>query len=190
MKPKTRIPKQRFHSLEQNGKLIFLTAHRRESRERLREMLMAVRRVASERRDVRFVYPLHPSDSVRDAAQAVLGDLERVSLIEPLGVAECHALLRSSFVALTDSGGIQEEAAAMGVPVLVMRGVTERPEGIKAGVSRLVGTDAEGIYRALVGLLDYPKQRKQMSKAGEKHPYGDGNACKRIADKMEKLLRD
>ena len=169
-------------------KLIFLTAHRRENRELLRQMLLAVRRVASERKDVRFVYPLHPSDSVREAAEAVLEGHDRIELIEPLGVVECHALLRDSYMALTDSGGIQEEAAALRVPVLIMREVTERPEGIKAGVSRLVGTDPEGIYRAVTALLDSPKQYRQMSRAGEKHPYGEGNACFQIADKIEKLL--
>ncbi len=169
-------------------KLIFLTAHRRENADILEKMLNAVGRVAREREDVRFIYPVHPSERVRETARRILGQTERVSLIPPLDVAECHGALRASYMALTDSGGIQEEAAALGVPVLIMRNTTERPEGIRAGVAKLVGTDGEGIYRAINGLLDSPKERQLMSAARKKNPYGDGNACVRIADAVEKLL--
>ena len=162
-------------------KIIFLTAHRREScGQTLVGMLCAVRRICEQNADVRVIFPVHPNPAVRRVAEDVLGDCKSVHLCEPLSVVDCHNIMASSYLALTDSGGIQEEAAALGLPVLVMRGVTERPEGIMAGVARLAGTDSEQIYVTVSELLRDRALHKKMSVS--KNPYGDGNACRRIAD--------
>jgi UDP-N-acetylglucosamine 2-epimerase (non-hydrolysing) len=165
----------------QGKRIIFLTAHRREScGQTLVGMLCAVRRICEQNDDVRVIFPVHPNPAVRKTAYDVLGDCPSVHLCEPLDVVDCHNIMANSYLALTDSGGIQEEAAALGLPVLVMRGVTERPEGIMAGVARLAGTDSEQIYVTVGELLRDRSLHKKMSVS--KNPYGDGNACRRIAD--------
>ncbi len=161
-------------------RIIFLTAHRRENITSLENMLRAVSRVAEKCGDVLFIYPVHPNPSVREIADRVLGKCGGVLLCPPLGVRECHNILARSYLALTDSGGLQEEAAALGVPVLIMRDTTERPEGLSAGVARLVGTDGDGILRSVCDLLDDFSLREKMSHAP--NPYGEGNASKKIAD--------
>lgn len=163
------------------SRLIVLTAHRRENLgEPLYNMFKAIRRIVDEYDDVKVVYPIHMNPAVRTTASEVLGDNNRIKIVEPLDVIAFHNLLAHSYLILTDSGGIQEEAPSLGKPVLVMRDVTERPEGIKAGTLKLVGTNEDRIYDAFKSLLTDGELYSKMSKAS--NPYGDGNACKRIAD--------
>ena len=167
-----------------NSKLIFITAHRRENLGTpMHHMFRAIRRVLDEHPDCRAVYPIHMNPLVREAAEAELGDCDRIHIIEPLGVFDCHNFEARSFLCLTDSGGIQEECPSYGVPVLVMRNTTERPEGIDAGTLKLVGTDEDGIYQAFTELLENKDAYERMSRAC--NPYGDGHACERIADILE-----
>ena len=167
-----------------DSRLIMITAHRRENLgEPMRHMFRAIRRVLDENKGVKAIYPIHMNPIVRQAAQEELGDLDRVHIIEPLEVLDFHNFLARSYMILTDSGGIQEEAPSLGKPVLVMRDTTERPEGIKAGTLKLVGTDEETIYQNFTKLLNDEEAYQQMSKAS--NPYGDGFACKRIADILE-----
>lgn len=163
------------------SRLIILTAHRRESiGEPMKNMLRAIRRIIEEHRDVRVIYPIHPNPAVREIASEVLCGCERVRMIEPLDVLDFHNLLARSHLVLTDSGGIQEEAPSLGKPVLVMRDTTERPEGVKAGTLRLVGTDEDNIYENFNRLLEDESAYEAMATAS--NPYGDGFASKRIAD--------
>ena len=167
-----------------DSKLIFITAHRRENLgEPMHHMFRAIRRVLDEHPDCRAIYPIHMNPAVREAAEAELGDCERSHIIEPIGVFDCHNFEARSFLCLTDSGGIQEECPSYGVPVLVMRDTTERPEGIDAGTLKLVGTDENVIYRSFKELLENHEAYERMSNAC--NPYGDGCACKRIADILE-----
>ena len=166
------------------AKLVLLTAHRRETLgEAQRRIFRAIRRVVEEREDVKVIYPIHMNPAVRETANEVFSDCERVRLIEPLDALDFHNFLARSYLVLTDSGGIQEEAPALGIPVLVLREATERPEGIAAGVSRLVGTDEELIYREFLRLLD--DEREYSAMARSLSPYGDGFAAKRIADILQ-----
>ena len=166
-------------------KLIFITAHRRENLgEPLHHMFRAIRRVLGEHPECKAVYPIHMNPVVRQAADAELGGCENIHIIEPIEVCDCHNFEARSFLCLTDSGGIQEECPSYGVPVLVMRDTTERPEGVDAGTLKLVGTDEETIYRTFKELLENPAEYEKMSKAC--NPYGDGHACERIADILEK----
>lgn len=169
-----------------NGsRLIFITAHRRENLgEPMRHMFRAIRRVMEEHPDVKALYPIHMNPAVREVAEAELQGCERIRLIEPIEVFDCHNLMARSYLILTDSGGIQEEAPSLGKPVLVMRDTTERPEGIAAGTLKLVGTDEECIYNNFKILLEDEKEYSKMACA--KNPYGDGSASKRIADILEK----
>ena len=163
------------------SRLILLTAHRRENLgEPMHHMFRAIRRVIEEHPDVKVLYPIHMNPVVRDAAAAELSGCDRIRLIEPLEVLDCHNLMARSHLILTDSGGIQEEAPSLGKPVLVMRDVTERPEGIDAGTLKLVGTEEETIYREFTRLLDDKAAYDAMAHA--ENPYGDGHACERIAD--------
>lgn len=163
------------------SKLILITAHRRENLgEPMQHMFRAIRRVLDEHSDVKAIYPIHMNPIVRETANNILGDEERIHIIEPLDVLDFHNFLNNSYMILTDSGGIQEEAPSLGKPVLVMRDTTERPEGIKAGTLKLVGTEEETIYREFKKLLVNNDAYKEMSQAS--NPYGDGYACKRIAD--------
>ena len=167
-----------------DDKLIFITAHRRENLgEPMRQMFRAIRRVLNEHPDCKAVYPIHMNPVVREAAKAELGDCDRIHLIEPIEVFDCHNFEARSFLCLTDSGGIQEECPSYGVPVLVMRDTTERPEGVDAGTLRLVGTNEKLIYDSFTDLLENEESYDAMSKAC--NPYGDGHACERIADILE-----
>jgi len=181
---KTTVRKDYSHPIldwAQGSKLITLTAHRRENLgEPLRNMFKAIHRIVDEHEDVKVVYPIHMNPVVRDTANEVFGDNPRIKIIEPLDVLDFHNLLANSYMILTDSGGIQEEAPSLGKPVLVMRDTTERPEGIKAGTLKLVGTNEDTIYKTFKTLLTDSTTYDKMSKAS--NPYGDGNACKRIAD--------
>jgi UDP-N-acetylglucosamine 2-epimerase len=163
------------------SRLIMITAHRRENLgEPMKHMFRAIRRVMDEHPDVKAIYPIHMNPMVRETANAILGDDDRVHIIEPLDVLDFHNFLSRSCLILTDSGGIQEEAPSLGKPVLVMRDTTERPEGIAAGTLKLVGTEEETIYNEFSNLLTNSKLYDTMSKAS--NPYGDGHACERIAD--------
>lgn len=165
-----------------NGsRLIMLTAHRRENLgEPLRHMFRAIRRIVDETPDLKVIYPIHMNPVVRMTAREILGEHDRIRLIEPLDVLDFHNFLARSYLILTDSGGIQEEAPSLGKPVLVMRDTTERPEGVAAGTLKLVGTNEDKIYDAFYNLLNDPQSYESMSKAS--NPYGDGHACERIAD--------
>lgn len=164
-------------------RIILLTAHRRESHgEALRGIFRAVRRIADEFDDVMIVYPVHPNPVVRAAAEETLSGHERIMLTEPLDVITFHNLMAKSFFIMTDSGGIQEEAPSLGKPVLVLRDVTERPEGVEAGTLRIVGTDEEKVYLACKNLLCNDAEYAEMSSA--ENPYGDGKASRRIADAL------
>lgn len=169
------------------SRLIMITAHRRENLgEPMRHMFKAIRRVMDEHPDVKAIYPIHMNPVVREIAQEYLGDDDRIHIIEPLDVLDFHNFLNRSYLILTDSGGIQEEAPSLGKPVLVMRDTTERPEGIAAGTLKLVGTEEETIYKEFSRLLSDKAEYDAMSKAS--NPYGDGHACERIADILVKDL--
>lgn len=146
----------------------------------MKNMFRAIRRVMDEHPDVKAIYPIHMNPVVRQTADEILGDDERIHIIEPLDVLDFHNFQSRSYMILTDSGGIQEEAPSLGVPVLVMRDTTERPEGIAAGTLKLVGTEEKTIYEEFTRLLDDGEAYNAMSYAS--NPYGDGFACKRIAD--------
>ncbi len=167
-----------------DSKLILITAHRRENLgEPMRNMFGAIKRVLDEHADVKAIYPIHLNPQVRSAANEILSDSDRIQLIEPLNVVDFHNFMSRSYLILTDSGGIQEEAPYLGKPVLVMRTTTERPEGIAAGTLKLVGVEQENIYREFTALIENKAEYARMSKAA--NPYGDGFACRRIADILE-----
>lgn len=164
-----------------------ITAHRRENLGKpMKHMFRAIRRVMDEHSDIKAIYPIHMNPVVRQTAREVLKGDERIHIIEPLEVLDFHNFQSRSFLILTDSGGIQEEAPSLGKPVLVMRDTTERPEGIKAGTLKLVGTEEETIYREFTRLLTDGEEYRKMSNAS--NPYGDGHACERIADILEEKL--
>jgi UDP-N-acetylglucosamine 2-epimerase (non-hydrolysing) len=164
-----------------NDRLILLTAHRRENLgEPMRNMFRAVKRIVEEQKDVQVVYPVHLNPVVREIADEVLGNDPRIHLIEPLDVFDFHNFASRAYLILTDSGGVQEEAPSLGVPVLVLRDTTERPEGIEAGTLKLAGIEEETIYRMATELLTDQSAYEKMAKAT--NPYGDGNATKRIAE--------
>lgn len=165
----------------EGSRLIMITAHRRENLgEPMRHMFRAIRRVMDEHPDVKAIYPIHMNPVVREVADEFLGGDDRIHIIEPLDVLDFHNFLNRSYLILTDSGGIQEEAPSLGKPVLVMRDTTERPEGIAAGTLKLVGTEEDTIYSEFSRLLSDCDEYDEMSKAS--NPYGDGHACERIAD--------
>lgn len=167
-----------------SDKLIFITAHRRENLgQPMHNMFRAIRKVLNEHPDCKAVYPIHMNPLVRKAAEDELGGCDRIHIIEPIEVFDCHNFESRAYLILTDSGGIQEEAPAYGVPVLVMRDTTERPEGVDAGTLRLVGTDEKVIYRNFKELLENQEEYDKM--AHSCNPYGDGHACERIADVLE-----
>ena len=184
---KTTVKTEYFHKeLEwaKDSRLILITAHRRENLgQPMHNMFRAIRRVLDEHPDVKAIYPIHMNPVVRQAASEELGNCDRIHIIEPLEVLDFHNFLANSYMILTDSGGIQEEAPSLGKPVLVMRDTTERPEGIEAGTLKLVGTDEEVIYNNFTKLLDSKEEYNKMAHAS--NPYGDGFACKRIADILE-----
>ncbi len=169
------------------SRLILVTAHRRENLgQPMERMFRAIRRVAETYRDVKIVYPVHLNPAVSQTASEILGGQGNIRLIPPLNAYDFHNLMNQSYLILTDSGGVQEEAPSLGKPVLVMRDTTERPEGVEAGTLMMVGTNEEAIYRGCKTLLDDPSCYEKMSRA--KNPYGDGNACHRIADIVERDL--
>ena len=184
---KTTVRKDYTHpELEwaKGSRLIMLTAHRRENLgEPMHHMFRAIKRIVDEYEDLKVIYPIHMNPVVRKAAADVFGDDDRFHIIEPLDVLDFHNFLARSYLILTDSGGIQEEAPSLGKPVLVMRDTTERPEGIAAGTLKLVGTNEETIYAEFKRLLEDQSAYDAMSHAS--NPYGDGFACRRIADILE-----
>ena len=170
-----------------NNRLILITAHRRENLgQPMRNMFKAIKCVLDEYEDVRAIYPIHLNPEVRSIASEVFGNDEKIMIIEPLDVLDFHNFMNRSYLILTDSGGIQEEAPSLGKPVLVMRDTTERPEGVSAGTLRLVGTNEDTIYKEFVTLLNDKEEYDKMSKAS--NPYGDGFASVRIADVIESIL--
>ena len=181
---KTTVREEYFHpELEwaKDSRLILITAHRRENiGQPMKNMFRAIRRVMEEHPDVKALYPIHMNPVVRKIAGEELGDCQRIHMIEPLEVLDCHNIMARSYLILTDSGGIQEEAPSLGKPVLVMRDTTERPEGINAGTLRLVGTEEKTIYNEFSRLLSDQKAYDEMACAW--NPYGDGYASERIAN--------
>ena len=170
-----------------NSRLIMITAHRRENLgEPMKNMFRAIKRVIDEHYDVKAIYPIHMNPVVRQTAKEIFGDDDRIRIIEPLEVIDFHNFLNKSYMILTDSGGIQEEAPSLGKPVLVMRDTTERPEGIEAGTLKLVGTTEQVIYDNFKLLLEDKNEYEKMSKAS--NPYGDGFTSKKIADILEEKL--
>lgn len=168
-------------------RLIVLTAHRRENcGEPLKQMLKAIRRTAEQFSDIAIVFPAHPNPVVQKTAKEILSNSGNIKIIPPLDVIDFHNIIARSYMVLTDSGGIQEEAPALGKPVLVMRDTTERPEGVAAGTLRLVGTEEESIYRSFVELLTNKEVYTKMSRAS--NPYGDGFASRRIADVLAEKI--
>lgn len=173
-----------------DSRLILITAHRRENLgEPMRHMFKAIRRVMDEHPDVKAIYPIHMNPQVRRTAEEIFGETseggkeERMHIIEPLDVLDFHNFMKYSYLILTDSGGVQEEAPSLGKPVLVMRDTTERPEGIESGTLKLVGTQENVIYEEFTRLLNDSEEYKKMEHAS--NPYGDGYACERIADILE-----
>jgi UDP-N-acetylglucosamine 2-epimerase (non-hydrolysing) len=164
-----------------NDRLILMTAHRRENLgEPMENMFRAIRRLVEKHEDVQVVYPVHMNPVVRQIADSILGDNNRIHLIEPLDVIDFHNFASKAYLILTDSGGVQEEAPSLGVPVLVLRDTTERPEGVKAGTLKLAGTDEEVIFGLADELLSSQEAHDEMAKAS--NPYGDGQASKRIVE--------
>lgn len=172
-----------------DSRLILITAHRRENLDHLHNMFKAIRCVLDEHPDVKAIYPIHLNPIVRQAADDIFGlnseggKEDRLHIIEPLDVLDFHNFMARSYLILTDSGGIQEEAPSLGKPVLVMRDTTERPEGIEAGTLKLVGTSEKVIYQSFTELLENESEYSKMARAS--NPYGDGHACERIADIIE-----
>ncbi len=166
-----------------DSRLLVLTAHRRENLgEPMRQMFRAIRRIVDEYPDVKVVYPVHLNPVVASTAQEVFEDCNRVKLIQPLDVIDFHNILNKSYLILTDSGGIQEEAPSLGKPVIVLRDTTERPEGVEAGTLKLAGTDEKVLYGMVKELLENEEEYEKMSRAS--NPYGDGKASKRIVDEI------
>lgn len=160
-------------------RLLLMTAHRRENLgEPMHRIFRAVRRLVDEHQEIAVVYPVHLNPAVQEVAQQVLGNHDRIHLIEPLDAFDFHNFARRSYLILTDSGGVQEEAPSLGVPVLVLRDTTERPEGIEAGTLKLAGTDEDQVYQLSQELLTDPSAYEAMAKAA--NPYGDGKASARI----------
>lgn len=171
----------------EGSRLIMITAHRRENLgEPMRNMFRAIKRIVDEHPDIKAIYPIHMNPVIREAAKEIFGDCDRIRIIDPLDVVDFHNLLARSYLILTDSGGIQEEAPSLGKPVLVMRDTTERPEGIAAGTLKLVGTDESKIYSTFKLLLEDKIEYDKM--AHSSNPYGDGFACKKIADILLETL--
>lgn len=169
------------------SRLILITAHRRENLGKpMQHMFQAIRRVMDEHPDVKAIYPIHMNPLIRQTADEVFRGDDRIHLIEPLDVIDFHNFMARSCMILTDSGGIQEEAPSLGKPVLVMRDTTERPEGIAAGTLKIVGTNEDTIYKEFTRLLDDDEEYAQMAHAS--NPYGDGHACERIVDILQKEI--
>ncbi|MBU5267988.1 non-hydrolyzing UDP-N-acetylglucosamine 2-epimerase [Virgibacillus proomii] len=169
-------------------RLVLMTAHRRENLgNNMQQMFRAIKRLVETHHDIHVIYPVHLNPVVQQAAQEILGNHDRIDLIEPLGVVDFHNFASHAYLILTDSGGVQEEAPSLGVPVLVLRDTTERPEGIEAGTLKLAGTDEETIYNLANELLSDKAAYEKMAKAS--NPYGDGQASRRIADAIIDYFR-
>lgn len=172
-----------------DSKLILITAHRRENLgQPMNNMFNAINRIVNEYQDIKVVYPIHLNPIIRELANTIFSNNNRIKIIEPLEVIDFHNFMNAAYIILTDSGGIQEEAPSLGKPVLVLRDTTERPEGIAAGTLKLVGTDENTIYIEFKRLLNDSKLYLSMSNAS--NPYGDGYACKKIADILESKILD
>lgn len=172
-----------------NNRMILLTAHRRENLgEPMYHIFRAIKRIVDEYDDIKIVYPIHMNPLVRQIANDVFKNDEKIKLIEPLEVFDFHNFMNKSYLILTDSGGIQEEAPSLGKPVLVLRNTTERPEGIEAGTLKLAGTDETTIYNMIKDLIDNKEEYEKMSHAS--NPYGDGHASERIVDAIIKKFTD
>lgn len=170
------------------SKLVLVTMHRRENQGKpMEQVFKAIRQVVDEQDDVEIVFPVHLNPIVQEAAERILGQHPRIHLIAPLEVMDFHNLAAKSYMIMTDSGGVQEEAPSLGVPVLVLRDTTERPEGVAAGTLKLVGTQSETILKEMTNLLTNKDEHEKMAKA--KNPYGDGVASKRILDSIAYLLK-
>jgi UDP-N-acetylglucosamine 2-epimerase (non-hydrolysing) len=170
-----------------DSRLIMITAHRRENLgDPMKNMFITIKRIVYEYPNIKAIYPIHMNPVIRKIAKEILGDCDRIRIIEPLDVIDFHNFMERSYLILTDSGGIQEEAPSLGKPVLVMRNTTERLEGIAAGTLKLVGTDEEAIYKTFKLLLEDKEEYDKMSHAS--NPYGDGFACKKIADILESYI--
>ncbi|TQQ83947.1 UDP-N-acetylglucosamine 2-epimerase (non-hydrolyzing) [Peptacetobacter hominis] len=168
----------------EGSRLVVLTAHRRENLGKpLENIFKAIKRIVDEYTDVKVIYPIHMNPKIRKVAKDILGNHDRIKIVDPFDVVDFHNILNKSFLILTDSGGIQEEAPSLGKPVLVLRDTTERPEGIKAGTLKLIGTNEDNVYYKFKELLDNKEEYDRMSKAS--NPYGDGFASKRIVDIIE-----
>ena len=175
--------------LDENDKLILLTAHRRENLgDNMRNIFTAVKNIVDNTTNIKVIYPIHLNPKVREIANEIFKDTKKVKLIEPLDVFDFHNFMDKSYLILTDSGGIQEEAPSLGKPVLVLRDTTERPEGIDAGTLKLVGTNEKIIYEETMKLLTDEKEYNAMAKA--KNPYGDGHASERIVDAIVEKYKD
>jgi UDP-N-acetylglucosamine 2-epimerase (non-hydrolysing) len=173
--------------IQENERMVLLTAHRRENLgEPMRNIFKGIKRVVDKFKDVKVIYPIHMNPKVREVANEVFKNCDRVKLIEPLEVFDFHNFQNKAYLILTDSGGIQEEAPSLGKPVLVLRDTTERPEGIEAGTLKLVGTNEDIIYEETKKLLEDKEEYNKMSKAS--NPYGDGKASKYIVDEIVKKL--
>lgn len=168
-------------------KVILLTMHRRENLgQPMENVFKAVRKVALERSDVEVIFPVHKNPAVREIAHKYLSDIKNISLIEPLDVFDFHNVMSRCFLVMSDSGGVQEEAPYFGIPVLVLRKDTERPEGVEAGTLKLVGTDYQNVYDSVLEMLNNSDEYDKMSKV--KNPYGDGHSCRRILDIIYKNI--
>ena len=171
-----------------DSRIILLTAHRRENLgEPMRNMFRAINRILEQHQDVQVIYPVHMNPAVREIANEILGDNDRIHLIEPLEVLDFHNFAARSHIILTDSGGVQEEAPSLGKPVIVLRDTTERPEGIDAGTLKLAGTEEETIYQLTNELLSSQDAYDSMSKAS--NPYGDGKASQKIVAALKEYLQ-
>lgn len=172
-----------LNKIEKKHRIILVTMHRRENQgEPMRRVFKVMREVVDSHRDVEIIYPVHLNPVVQEAAESILGNHPRIHLIDPLDVVDFHNLAARSYLIMTDSGGVQEEAPSLGKPVLVLRDTTERPEGVDAGTLRLVGTTSETVKSAMVELLDNRQAYDEMAQA--KNPYGDGKAANRILDSI------
>ena len=170
----------------EDKKCVLMTAHRRENLgQPLRNICGAVKRLAEKYKDMNFVYPVHLNPAVRDVANEILGNIENVYLIPPIDVEDMHNIMDRSFLVMTDSGGLQEEAPACGVPVLVLRTETERPEAVEAGTVKVVGVNEDVIYNETVKLVEDKAEYESMAKAV--NPYGDGHACERIVEIIKSM---
>lgn len=187
---KTTVRKDYTHPVldwAKGSRLVLLTAHRRENLgQPLYDIFRGIKQTLDEVEDIKVIYPIHMNPVVRQTAREVFGDHERMRIIDPLDVLDFHNFMNQSYMILTDSGGIQEEAPALGKPVLVMRNTTERPEGVAAGTLKLVGTDSGVIHREFLKLLTDQKEYDAMSKAS--NPYGDGTACRQIVSILKERL--